>query len=90
MKKTRNLTFIFLFTLIILELLCLIFNIIVLEKSCTYNISDDKSDDIINLNIITSLIALMINITSIPIIMIFGLHSLYFKEKFKLALYLLL
>ena len=88
--KLRNVTFIFFGILLIFELLCTIINLIILEKSVLYDKIDESSDKLIFLNIITSSTGAFINISSLLIIIIFGIHSLYFKVKFKLALYVIL
>ncbi len=88
--RLRNLTFIFFGILIILELISILINLIILEKSLIYNKNDEKTQKIMGLNILTSCSGITIDLFSLIIILIFGVHSLYFKVKFKLALYLIL
>jgi len=90
LTKIRNLTFIFFGILIILELISALINFIILEKSFNFDKKDEITDKIISLNIITSSSGIIINVLSLMIIAIFGVHSLYFKVKFNLALYLIL
>ena len=86
----RKITFVLFGILLIFELICGIINFLILEKSILYPKTDESTDRIIFFNELTAGTGIFINILSIILITSFGLHSLYFKEKFKLALYLIL
>lgn len=89
LKNSRNITFALLILMIISEILSIVFNVIIMTKSFLYEITDEKTDDIISINIMTTTLGILLETGSI-LIMIFGIHSLYFKEKTKLVLFLIL
>jgi hypothetical protein len=87
-KIKRIITFILLGLLFIFEIFCLIFNAIIFKKSCDYK-SNETTKEITSLNILTSSIGIFINTINIFIIFFYGLHSLYFKIKYKIKLFLI-
>lgn len=86
----RCITFLFFAFLFLLEFTCSMINTIILEKSIFYPKIDESTQKIITINIITSLSGIFVSLVSLIIVSIFGIHSLYFKVKFKLGLYLIL
>jgi hypothetical protein len=87
-KIKRIITFVLLGLLFIFEIFCLIFNLIIFRKSCDYKYNE-TTKEIISINILLSSIGIFINTINIFIIFFYGLHSLYFKIKYKINLYLI-
>jgi len=88
--KLRNFTFAFFAALIVIELTCAMINLIILEKSIFYKDESEAFIKINTLNIIMSCSGAFISLLSLIIIIVFGVHALYFKVKFKLVLYMIL
>lgn len=86
----RCITFLFFGVLFLIEFACAMINTIILEKSVFYPKIDESTEKIITINILTSSSGIFVNFLSLIIISVFGIHSLYFKVKFKLALYMIL
>ena len=89
-KHLRIITFILFIILILLEIISLTINILILTNCFFLDFQHETIRKIKTFNIITSFSGMILNILGIINIIVFGNHSLYFKEKFKLSLYLIL
>ncbi len=88
-KLTRIISYSLLTILLIIEIICFFVNIIIFKKSTDYT-KTPGTEKILSINILTSLLGIFINFLSLIVIIYYGIHSLYFKIKFKLNLFLIL
>lgn len=87
--QNRKIAFIEIIILVLLELSCIVFNLLIMIKSYGLDLDEDL-DNIINYLTIRSIINILINIISIVILFTYGIYSLYFKHEWRLFVFIIL
>ena len=88
-KHNRTITFLIFILLILIEITCIFFNIVVLLNTLGLQESETIKS-IKDYLLIKSLLNVIANTTSIIMILAFGIYSLYFKIKSNLLIYMIL
>jgi len=89
-KHNKNITFIILIFLILIEITSIFLNIIILINSIELNASSENLQSIKGYLMIKTILNIIANTTSIVMVLIYGIYSLYFEIKTNLLIYLIL
>lgn len=88
-KWLRNLNFCLLNILILLEVSTIVLYFIILVNTLKYEKKDEeKEDSYIYLNSILSIFSISLSMVSIWVIIVYGVHALYFKIINRLRYYI--
>jgi hypothetical protein len=87
-KEIRNFNFFLMIGLILLELASLVIYVIILINTLKLDTSDDYYKNIYTSNLVIAFMTIALEIISITLIIVFGLHALYFKIIRKLIWYI--
>jgi hypothetical protein len=88
-KHNRTITFLIFISLILIEITCIFFDIVVLLNTLGLQESETIKS-IKDYLLIKSVLNIIANTTSIIMILVFGIYSSYFKIKSNLLIYMIL
>jgi hypothetical protein len=87
-KEIRNFNFALMIGLIILEITSFVIYIIILVNTTELDTTNEYYKNVYVSNLVNSFLSIALEIISIILIIIFGIHALYFKIIHKLIWYI--
>ena len=87
-KYLRNVDFMFMIALIVLEMTTLVLYFLILGNTFDLDRTTDAINDAYFMNLLNSVLSIFLEVTAIWVIIVFGIHSLYFKVIQRLILYI--
>jgi len=89
-KYLRNIDFFFMIALVVLEVTCVAMFSLVLAKTFELERNDEREKEIYYANLIYSILSISLEFASTWMIIVLGIHSLYFKVIQKLTWYIIM